>query len=155
MPLVQRQRLLIVITVGSTKFISLSQTIISQELVTLLSQRPDPRQIQVLIQIGNQELRQEGLLSKTPNENISQFNHDSLSHLKLRPTANIELVIFKYSDKIDQLISQAQLVITHAGKSVIFQKMGTRTKFTHSSYQAQAQSCQPSSQRPSADQQQQ
>jgi len=119
MPLVQRQRLLIVITVGSTKFISLSQTIISQELVTLLSQRPDPRQIQVLIQIGNQELRQEGLLSKTPNENISQFNHDSLSHLKLSPTANIELVIFKYSDKIDQLISQAQLVITHAGAGSI------------------------------------
>ncbi|KNZ45460.1 uncharacterized protein VP01_808g4 [Puccinia sorghi] len=130
MPLVQRPRLLIVITVGSTKFISLSQTIISQELVTVLSQRRDLRShIQVLIQIGNQELRQEGLLSETPTENISQFNYQSLSHLKLNPTANIELVIFQYSDKIDQLISQAQLVITHAGQPpVIVQKKGNTRK---------------------------
>jgi UDP-N-acetylglucosamine transferase subunit ALG13 len=115
----QQPLLLIVVTVGSTRFRSLSQTVISHELTkTLLQQQQHTlARIQVLIQVGNQELRKEGLLSQINAETIRQFNQDcpSISHLSLKPTPNIEFIIFKYSDSIDRLISQAYLVITHAG----------------------------------------
>ncbi|PLW40383.1 hypothetical protein PCANC_19580 [Puccinia coronata f. sp. avenae] len=119
----QQPLLLIVVTVGSTRFRSLSQTVISHELTkTLLQQQQHTlARIQVLIQVGNQELRKEGLLSQINAETIRQFNQDcpSISHLSLKPTPNIEFIIFKYSDSIDRLISQAYLVITHAGAGSI------------------------------------
>ncbi|KAI7962162.1 hypothetical protein MJO28_000256 [Puccinia striiformis f. sp. tritici] len=110
--------LLIVITVGSTHFRPLINSILTnqhQEFInTLLSSTEQEKEFtRVLIQIGNHQLTEQ------TTRDANRFNQGSISHVKLNPTGKLELIIFKYSESIDRLLSHAQLIITHAGAGSI------------------------------------
>ncbi|POW17493.1 hypothetical protein PSHT_06343 [Puccinia striiformis] len=110
--------LLIVITVGSTHFRPLINSILTnqhQEFInTLLSSTEQEKEFtRVLIQIGNHQLTEQ------TTRDANRFNQGSISHVKLNPTGKLELIIFKYSESIDRLLSHAQLIITHAGQPVV------------------------------------